>query len=92
MKAAIINTEPYHNVKIKHHTPLLRGMKKQRSGHAPSKVAPSMNEIVISSEERLGRFFNLLFQIDKRKHPELYESQKSRNCPDQTTRRAASLR
>lgn len=21
MKAAIINTEPYHNVKIKHHTP-----------------------------------------------------------------------
>lgn len=77
MKAAIINTEPYHNVKIKHHTPLLRGMKKQRSVHAPSKVAPSM-------EERLGRFFNLLFQIDKRKHPELYESQKSRNCPDQT--------
>jgi hypothetical protein len=59
-------------------------MKKQRSIHAPSKVAPLMNEIVISSEERLGRFFDLLLQIDKRNHPEFYESQKSRNYSDQT--------
>jgi hypothetical protein len=63
----------------------MRGMKKQRSVHIPCKAAPLMNELVISSEERLGRFFSLLLQIDKRKHPELYESQKSRNCPNQTS-------
>jgi hypothetical protein len=35
--------------------------------------------------DRLGAFFDLLLRIDQRNHPELYESQQSRNSPDQTT-------
>jgi hypothetical protein len=35
---------------------------------------------------RLGAFFDLLLQIDKRNHPELYEHNKSGASPDQTTK------
>lgn len=39
----------------------------------------------VENYDALGRFFALLLQIDKRNHPEWYESQKSRNRPYQTT-------
>jgi hypothetical protein len=35
---------------------------------------------------RLGAFFDLLFKIDKRNYPELYEHNKSGTSPDQTTK------
>jgi hypothetical protein len=35
---------------------------------------------------RLEAFFDLLFKIDKRNHPELYEHNKSGASPDQTSK------
>lgn len=58
----------------------MKDMEKQRSVYAPDKFAPLVDEVPISPEERLGRFFNLLLQIDKRNNRELY---KSRSNPDE---------
>ena len=54
-------------------------MKKQRSDQALSIFIPPMDEIIISPEERLGQFFDLLLQIDKRNNKQFYEGNKSRN-------------
>jgi hypothetical protein len=54
-------------------------MKKQRLKQAPLTFISPMDEIIISPEERLGQFFDLLLQIYKRNNKNFYENNKSRN-------------
>jgi hypothetical protein len=62
-------------------------MKKQKFIHTPTFVNK-----VISSEDRLGRFFALLLRIDQRNNPEFYESNKDRDCADSSAERSHSIR
>ena len=54
-------------------------MKKQRFDQFPRISISPMDETIISPEERLGVFFDLLLQIDKRNNKQLYENNKNRN-------------
>ncbi|EFB41450.1 hypothetical protein pah_c032o003 [Parachlamydia acanthamoebae str. Hall's coccus] len=54
--------------------------------HMPSKKNLSADSLAVANSCRLGAFFNLLFQIDKRNHPELYEHNQSGASPNQATK------
>jgi hypothetical protein len=62
-------------------------MKKQKSIHTSTPLKESF-----SSEDRLGRFFALLLQIDQRNNSGLYESNKNRDRTDSSTGRPYSVR
>jgi len=54
--------------------------------HHPLKEAISVEHSTEVNSRRLGSFFDLLIQIDKRNHPELYEHKKSGTSSDQTAK------
>ncbi len=55
--------------------------------HMPSKRDVSANSLAADSSRRLGAFFDLLLQIDKRNHPELYEHNQSGASANQASKR-----
>jgi hypothetical protein len=55
--------------------------------HIASKKDVSARSLAGVDSCRLGAFFDLLLQIDKRNHPELYEHNQSGTSPDQTSER-----
>lgn len=55
--------------------------------HTPSKKNLSAESSAVANSCRLGAFFDLLLQIDKRNHPELYEHNQSGTSADQTSER-----
>ena len=54
--------------------------------HMPAKKHISAESSAEIDFCRLGAFFDLLLQIDKRNHPEFYEHNKSGTSPNQTAK------
>ncbi|WP_042279800.1 hypothetical protein [Candidatus Protochlamydia sp. R18] len=54
--------------------------------HMPSEKNFSAESLAAVNSCRLGAFFDLLLQIDKRNHPELYEHNQRGASPDQATK------
>jgi hypothetical protein len=52
------------------------------NAHIQSQKDLPTEQSVEASSNRLGAFFNLLLQIDKRNHPERYEHYKGRASPN----------
>lgn len=59
--------------------------------HIPVKKNISAESLAGINSCRLGAFFDLLLQIDKRNHSELYEHHQSGTTSDQTSKRADGL-
>lgn len=53
--------------------------------HMPAKKHISAESSAGVDSCRLGAFFDLLLQIDKRNHPEKYDHQKHRDSADQAS-------
>jgi hypothetical protein len=53
----------------------------------PSGMNFSAESLAANNSRRLGAFFDLLLQIDKRNHPELYEHNQSGTSPYQAPKR-----
>lgn len=60
-------------------------MESNIKAHMPAKKHISVESSAEINSYRLGAFFDLLLQIDKRNHPEKYDYQKHRDSADQTT-------
>ncbi len=61
-------------------------MESNTKAHMPAKKHISAESSVVINSCRLGAFFDLLLQIDKRNHPELYEHNQSATSPNQTAK------
>jgi hypothetical protein len=61
-------------------------MESNIKAHIPAKKHISAESSAGGDSCRLGAFFDLLLQIDKRNHPELYEHNQSGTSPNQTAK------
>lgn len=59
--------------------------------HIPSGRNFSAESLAADNSRRLGAFFDLLLQIDKRNHPELYERNQSEASPHQAPKRSDGI-
>lgn len=66
-------------------------MDRNINAHIPVKKNTPAESSAGFDSSRLGAFFDLLLQIDKRNHSELYEHNKSGATSDQTSKRADGL-
>lgn len=62
-------------------------MESKIKAHMPAKKHISAESSTAIDSCRLGAFFDLLFQIDKRNNPELYEHNQSGTSPHQASKR-----